>query len=341
MLSFFPNLYPDELLYSGLARYHIRSGNKNFRQTDLDLFGYSSGQACRVTLTNNLKGLVKQIAHISYYRVRWLMENHTLYPFYAAFLSPIEIRQLELATIEKRSGSILDRAKVDLDSYNDYRKYLKFCPLCLKAEIDRYGEPYWHRCHQIPGITICTDHQIPLLDSSIPIDGKGIHYHAASLENCPIDREQIELAPESVETLLRVAEDILWLMNSQIDFQGMRWLRDRYLTKLHKLGLAQKLLRGEFQCDWQQLFESFCTFYGKDCLNLLEPRFIQTEGNYLLHCILSSDLDPKIDRVAHVLITRYLSGSVANFFMQNKGIPLDGVGGLRYDKGGAAKIKPS
>ena len=110
---------------------HIRSGNQSFRQTDLDLFGYSSQQACRVTLTNNLKGLVKQIAHISDYRVRSLMEHNTLYPFYAAFLSPIEIRKLGSATIEKRSGSILEQARVDLDSTSDRRKHLKFCPLCF------------------------------------------------------------------------------------------------------------------------------------------------------------------------------------------------------------------
>ena len=317
MLGFFSILYQDEILYSGLARYHIRSGNQNFRQTDLDLFGYSSQQICRITLTNNVKHLAKEIFHLSSSSAGALLQHNTLYPFYVTFLTRMEVRKLELATIEKRSGSILDQAKVDLDSYNDSRKYLKFCPLCLESEIEHYGEPYWHRSHQTPGIMICNQHRILLIDSTIPIDGKGIHYYAASLENCPVDREQIELAPKSVETLLGVAADIMWLMNSRIDFQGMRWLRDRYLAKLYKLGLVQKRLRGEFQCDSQQLFESFCAFYGKDCLNLLEPRFIETDGNYLIHCMLSSDLDPKIDRVAHVLITRYLSGSVANFFMQN------------------------
>ena len=316
-IRFFPNLHPDELLYSCLARYHIRSGNQNFRQTDLDLLGYTSQQICRITLTNNIKYLVQAISNLSDYGVRKLMQYHTLYPFYATFLTRMEARKLELATIDKRSGSILDQAKVDLDSHNDSRKYLKFCPLCLESEIEQYGEPYWHRSHQTPGIVICTQHQILLLDSTIPIDGKGIHYHAASLENCPTDREQVELTPKSVETLLGVAEDIMWLMNSPIDFKGMRWLRDRYLAKLYKLGLAQKRLRGEFHCDSQQLFESFCAFYGRDCLNLVEPRLLETDGSYLLHCILSSDLDPKIDRVAHILITRYLSGSVADFFRQN------------------------
>ena len=38
MLGYFPTPYPDELLYSIVARYHIRSGNKSFRQTHQELF---------------------------------------------------------------------------------------------------------------------------------------------------------------------------------------------------------------------------------------------------------------------------------------------------------------
>ncbi len=316
-LGSFPRLYPDELLYSGLARYHIRSGNQKFRQTDLDLFGYSSQQACRVTLTNNLKGLVKQIAHISDYRVRWLMENHTLYPFYAAFLSPIEIRKLESATIEKRSGSILEQARVDLDSTSDRRKHLKFCPLCLTAEIEQYGEPYWHRLHQIPGSIICTQHRILLLDSSVPTESLGVHYHAASYENCIVDLEQSELSPDNLKYLLEIATDLVWLVDTRIDFRGMRWLRDRYIAELCKRGLVEKLVRGEFKFDEWELFQSFRDFYGEEALNWIEPRFVDTEGKYLIHCLFAGDLDPKIDRVAHVLIIRYLFGSITDFVVSH------------------------
>ena len=314
-LASFPRLYPDELLYSGLARYHIRSGNQSFRQTDLDLFGYSSQQACRVTLTNNLKGLVKQIAHISDYRVRWLMENHTLYPFYAAFLTPIETRKLESATIEKRSGSILEQARVDLDSTNDRRKYIKFCPECFDTEVEQYGEPYWHRSHQIPGVIICTKHKILLLDSTVLTDGHGIHYYALNRDCCSIDTTpQVEIEPGHREHLLGIAADLEWLMQVRIDFRGMVWLRDCHITELCRQGSVKKLLRERLKFDEPVLYQSFCAFYGVDCLNAIEPRFKQTEGKYLIHCLFAGDIDPKIDRVAHVLIARYLFGSIDNIF---------------------------
>ncbi|WP_428992390.1 TniQ family protein [Acidithiobacillus ferrooxidans] len=46
MIAFFPEPYPDELLYSICARYHIMSRNNDFRHTVEDLFGCR--QACAV-----------------------------------------------------------------------------------------------------------------------------------------------------------------------------------------------------------------------------------------------------------------------------------------------------
>ena len=39
MLHWFPTPYPDELLYSVLARYHVRSGNTSRKMTTEELFG--------------------------------------------------------------------------------------------------------------------------------------------------------------------------------------------------------------------------------------------------------------------------------------------------------------
>lgn len=47
MLQYFPTPYPDELWYSVLGRYHVRSGNPNSATTLRELFGEESccGQA--------------------------------------------------------------------------------------------------------------------------------------------------------------------------------------------------------------------------------------------------------------------------------------------------------
>ena len=90
MVSFFPNPYPDELLYSVIARYHTRSGNRGFRQTDMDLFNYHSQQAAKVILSNNLDYLVNNLPIGSKQTKENLIQNHTLYPFYVTFLTTAE-----------------------------------------------------------------------------------------------------------------------------------------------------------------------------------------------------------------------------------------------------------
>ncbi|MGF3105969.1 TniQ family protein [Rossellomorea sp. DUT-2] len=42
MLLWFPTPYPDELLYSVFARYHVRSGNTSPKITTEELFGTRS-----------------------------------------------------------------------------------------------------------------------------------------------------------------------------------------------------------------------------------------------------------------------------------------------------------
>ena len=40
---------------------------------------------------------------------------------------------------------------------------LKYCPTCYLLDTEKYGEPFWHRVHQIPLLPICPMHQVPLV----------------------------------------------------------------------------------------------------------------------------------------------------------------------------------
>lgn len=316
MLSFFPILYPDELLYSALARYHIRSGNKSFRQTDLDLFGYSSQQLCRVTLTNNLNYLDKNLSFFSKLTFSELLQNHTLYPFYATFLMPQEAWQLKDCMGKKLSGSIFEVAKVATNSTGDTNKFLKFCPVCLEKDTQEYGEPYWHRIHQIPGILVCPNHGVILHDSYVAVESKGIHYHAASHDNCLENTNIKNFENQSVEMLLKLTKDIDWLINSSISFKKLAWLRSQYMNYLEKEGLIQIFPRGKFKFDERRFLKLILEFYGQEPLEALNPKLTQSQGNYFSYCLLGCDINPNIDRITHILMIKFLAGSLEVFFRQ-------------------------
>ena len=314
MLSFFPTLYPDELLYSTLARYHIRSGNKTFKQTDLELFGYSSQQIYKITLTNNLNYLVKNLPLLSQQTVENLLQSHTLYRFYATFLMPQEAWLLKNSMSKKLSKSVPDFAKVATNSSGDSRKFLKFCSECLEKDTQKYGEPYWYRIHQVPGILVCPTHGIFLHDSCVKVESKGIHYHAANHENCLVATNIKNLTNHTLKTLFTLANDISWLIHANVKFQGLAWLRAQYQRYLVNKGLLQTLPSGKFKFDENGFAQLIFQFYGQESLEVLNPKLMQYQGKYLFHCLFGCDLNPAIDRITHVLMIKFLANSIEEFF---------------------------
>ncbi|WP_446684752.1 TniQ family protein [Cyanobacterium sp. IPPAS B-1200] len=82
LLHLFPTAYPDELLYSVVCRYHVRSGNITVQQTRSDLSFLNNGNSYSHILPSKLGHLSKQLPFASSLTVEQLIENHTLFPYY-------------------------------------------------------------------------------------------------------------------------------------------------------------------------------------------------------------------------------------------------------------------
>ncbi|GAA0322715.1 TnsD family Tn7-like transposition protein [Bacillus carboniphilus] len=157
MLPFFPNLYPDELLYSSIARYHFYSGNLDCKDTLEELFD-SRSVIPSVEIGSHFSILSKNLG--SQYSIESLLANHTIYPYYAMFLS--KERQLEVLQDVKEDGQGL-YTRLGIVAGSICRKYgLYYCALCAKTDREQYGEPYIHREHQLQGIDYCPHHEVPL-----------------------------------------------------------------------------------------------------------------------------------------------------------------------------------
>ncbi|MDZ8238658.1 MAG: TnsD family Tn7-like transposition protein [Nostoc sp. ChiQUE01a] len=314
MLSFFPILYSDELLYSALARYHIRSGNRNFKQTDLELFGYSSQQICKVTLTNNLNFLVNNLSLLSQQTVNNLLQNHTLYPFYATFLMPQEAWLLKNSLSKKFTEAIVEITKAANDYSGDSKKYLKFCLYCIEEDTKKYGEPYWHRFHQIPGVMICPIHRIALDNSLVQIGTKEIHYYAASYDNCPCNASTKIYNDATLQKLLLFAYDIEWFINNNLTFKGLPWLQNQYKTYLANKNFITVLSREKFVFHAQEFYKAILAYYEQDFLEAINPKIIKDGEQYFAKCLLACDISPVIDRITHLLLIKFLANSIEDFF---------------------------
>lgn len=158
MLTYFPTPYPGEWWYSVLCRYHVRSGHSKYATTISELYGgrpmvhgrLIPGGDCAAILSNLPPGVLS---------IDDVLANHTLLPYYTRFFTPDKKRQVWDA-LRAGHGSGITSIRTQMP---DGTEGLKYCPTCYLLDTEKYGEPYWHRVHQIPLPPLCPMHQVPLV----------------------------------------------------------------------------------------------------------------------------------------------------------------------------------
>lgn len=159
MIGFFPDPYPDELIYSICARFQERVGYLNSSSTIRELFG-SANYTINVALPHHLNNLISVLPPGHHYTVDRLIDEHTLLPFFSPFLEPERVTFLREGSRENNVTHLgITTSSIRLPDW------FRFCPLCAKEDRKQFGESYWHRLHQLPGVKVCHVHNIFLEDS--------------------------------------------------------------------------------------------------------------------------------------------------------------------------------
>ncbi|MEM8723128.1 MAG: TniQ family protein, partial [Cyanobacteria bacterium P01_G01_bin.39] len=281
---------------------------KSFRQTHEELLETVELQPDKIVLPNNLNFLVSQLPQGSQLTVESLIKRNTLYSFFRSFLTPIEIYSFKDLLRSKSSISISQIAKI---SDKERNRVLKFCPLCCAEDEQRYGEAYWHRQHQIPGMLMCLKHKLPLLDSTILLENKQIHYYATSQVNLD-ETDKANYSEEFEQKALSFAKELDWLSRNYIEFRGMTWLRNKYKSLLIEKGFVTKYSRTRFKYHEEKFTEAFIEFYGKELLQAIQPQIWEKRNSYLEYSLFSCDITQTIDRITHALLIKFLCGSIRN-----------------------------
>lgn len=107
--------------------------------------------------------------------------------------------------------------------YRFWRKeYLYYCPECVRSDRREYGETYWHMILQLPGVTVCPIHMVPLEKSHILL--KGTKYELLPAEyNLP--RQTLQKENISFEDL-QIAQNSKWMMENGWNLDS-RYFADR------------------------------------------------------------------------------------------------------------------
>lgn len=307
MLCFFPVPYEDEILYSVFARYHIRSGNTSFKSTINDLFG-STNITAVMDLPSNLNKLIENLPVGSKYTAEYLIYNHTLYPYYAAFLPPGRAKEVLDSMKMDRGGSIYTQIGIMASSIT-LNQFLKFCPACIEEDKQRYGELYWHRIHQMSGIFVCPKHYIPIYDSQVPVRSYNKHkYKSASEDNCKV-YDVINYPDNIIEKMVNIAQDTKVLLNSSFEKKEIEWFKEQYLAKLMEMGFAtinKSISQKEF-------IKSFIDYYGEGFLRLAQSEVdADSETNWLMDMLRKKNKTSH--PIRHLLLARFLGISIDDLF---------------------------
>ncbi|WP_144140733.1 TniQ family protein [Paraburkholderia sp. BCC1884] len=189
---YFPHLYPDELTSSLLIR---ASRHLGIRYDEVAKTLTGSNVKTRVHFTNPFA--LMQIAEATRMTYDNVLVNHTLYPYVTALMTVRRKEQIRAGLMETTPQTRSDFKWLAGVPWSNLA-CRRFCPECLREDLQRYGESYWHRSHQLPGVYTCISHRRLLLGTAMPLGWCARAFASA----CPADRPGMEISPLLSKRLL-------------------------------------------------------------------------------------------------------------------------------------------
>lgn len=160
---------------------------------------------------------------------------------------------------------------------------------------------------------VCLNHQILLSNSEVLLENKQINYYAASQVSLDVAERNI-YSVEFIKKALSLSQEIDWLSHNYVEFRGMTWLREEYKSLLINRGFVTKYSRSKFQYHQQHFTEAFMKFYGEEFIQAIQLVILKKPESYLEYYLFSCDITQTIDRITHVLLIKFLCGSIRDVF---------------------------
>lgn len=309
MISRFVDPHPDEIFYSVCARFSDRTQYRSQRSIVQEMFATGNAIAT-VGLPSHLGRLVGSLIPGHRYSVDQLIDEHTLLPFYAPFLPPARLAQLREQMRGDNGGAIHTRAGI-MASRIPLPSFLRFCPCCAREDRQQFGEYYWHRLHQVPGVEVCPFHQVWLEAGEICIQRRQTRYVFVSAERAiqSTPERALLLSDTCHQILLQVARDACWLLNHQEPVLASEERRRRYLHLLARHGWAT----ASGIVHQRELLQAFKAYYSPEGLHLLHCELDEnTQDHWLARLVHTKEVAQH--PLYHLLLIQLLGFTAETFF---------------------------
>jgi len=308
----FPIPHPGEILHSVFARYNDRMHYRAVRAASRDLFGYE--KLVRPIFPNGLENLVANLPPKPNYTVTSLINDHTLLPFYELFLprGRVSLIRNAMATDDETPISTL----LGLRNRILPTKCNCFCPCCIKDDREQFGECYWHRVHQLPGVEVCPSHNVYLQYCTLYANEATHAYEYVSAEKAisRLKNDPIGIKNSQYNDFLKIACDALWLLQNHDVTVDLSSVQKRLLILLAEKGFAT--YRGNLYTN--KLLQSFRQFYPTNFLEQLHCELYETtHRNWLAN--LPHGKENVYGPTRHLLLIYFLGYRIETFL----NLPID------------------
>lgn len=296
----FPSPYPDESLGSILARYQLRTGRRGFYEVRQDLGPvFTDATRAHQVQYHGLQPLVEAIGYAI--PLDTLLWEHTMLPYYAPSLDAPWLEKALKSAIDPHGKSGVPQLQGPVQ-----RTSAAFCPVCLLADYQRYGEPYWHRLHQLPGLRTCPIHE-ETLQTYCPTCNIEIPSRHALWIRCPNDHplgRSVPASPRVAHWQRRLAEGSAELLRDG------KVLRLEVMTEWYRTLLRDAGFVHDGRLDSIGLQEEI-----HKSLGLQEPVLDTKLYNWTANLLPENSRWPQrlVHPARHILVMQYLCNSVEAF----------------------------
>jgi hypothetical protein len=195
-----PRPYPDELLTSALIRCS-RWFNISFGTLVRKVLGLQQHTANFLSTFS-----LRAVASLYGLSPEHLLWKHTTFPYATAFVSASALSMATRAAMASGSGmihlrAVMKNALIGLPCR-------RFCLACLQDDLRQWGESYWHRVHNLPGVFFCTKHGCVLSSTDLTLPDRHVVYQLPT-ECTPRPGPALGNSPSAMELTIQ-SESLLY-----------------------------------------------------------------------------------------------------------------------------------
>src|ERR1043166_2361618 len=309
----FPTPLPDELFLSICARYSDRMGYQNKEAINSELFG-ARGKSAVVDLPSHLGHLVGNLPEGHLLTVDRLIDEHTLLPVFAPFLTENRANRLRMAISGSQCSAVHKIAGITPASVRMF-DWLRYCPLCAKEDRTQY----WRRIHQVSGVEVCHKHKVYLEDSDVPARNRinSAVYISAERAGLSLQSRPFDPQDPSNKILSNISMDVSWLLSQRGLIPGFDALHQAYKSILVKNDLASA--SGRLNC--KRLLTKMNALYEPELLEKLQCAFDGEQSwSWPFRLVKELVMDKTNPPIRHLLLLQLCGYTAEEFFKLSNGL---------------------